>query len=117
MVVRSPAQASHWGSVAFWPGGAREPSCVYLPCTHAPRSSCWTMSRGRVYTQDAMEAPTPPSGLRLGTHSSLMAVTGPSVVGGSCGVRVGWRGVLPRSPLGAARDPRLGLTEANLPTT
>lgn len=88
-----------------------------LLCTHAPHSSCWTMSRGGVHTQDAVGAPPPPSGLRLGTANSLMAVTGPSGVGGSCGVRMGWGSVLPRSPLGAARDARLGLTEANLPTT
>ena len=42
---------------------------------------------------------------------------GPSGVGGSYGIRVGWGGVLPRSPLGASRDPTLGLAEANLPTT
>ena len=70
-----------------------------------------------VHTQDGVEARPPPSGLRRGTPNSLMAVTGPSGVGGSCGVRVGWGGVLPGSPLGVANDPRLGLIEANLPTT
>ena len=70
-----------------------------------------------VYPQDGEEARRPPSGLRGGTPNSLMAVTGPSGVGGSCGVTVGWGGVLPGSPLGVAKDPRLGLIEANLPTT
>lgn len=39
MVVRSPTQASQWGSAS----GRRcsETVCVFLPCTHAP-SSCWT---------------------------------------------------------------------------
>ena len=70
-----------------------------------------------VHTQDCVDARPPPSGLRRGTPNSLMAVMGPSGVGGSCGVRVGWGGVLPGSPLWGAKDPRLGLIEANLPTT
>ena len=57
------SQASHWGSGASWLGGVRELSCVSLLCTHAPHSSCWTVSQGGVHTQDAMEVPPPPSGL------------------------------------------------------
>ena len=106
----------HRGSADSWPGSDWKLSCVSLPCTHAPHSSCWTMSLLGC-THNGEEARPPPSGLRRGTSNSLMAVTGPSGVGGSCGVRVGWGGVLPGSPLGGAKDPRLSLIEANLPTT
>ena len=86
-----------------------------LPCTHSPHS--WTVSRGGVHTQDAVEAPSTLGPELSAPPNSLMAVRGPSGVGGSCGVRVGWAGVLPGSPLGAARDPMLSRPEANLPTT
>ena len=62
-------------------------------------------------------APTTPGPEHSAPPNSLMAVTGPSGVGSSYRVRVGWGGVLPGSPLGGAKDPRLGLIEANLPTT
>ena len=74
------------------------------------------MSRGGVHTQDAVEAPSTLGPELSAPPNSLMAVRVPSGVGGSCGVRVGWGGMLPRSPLGAARDPMLSLPEANLPT-
>ena len=90
-----------------------------VPAVHT-RSSQLLLDRepGRgAHTGSHGGAPTTLGPEHLAPPNSLMAVMGPSGVGGSYGVRVGWGGVLPGSPLGASRDPTLGLAEANLPTT
>ena len=90
------------GLLGFLARGAREQSCcapVVYRCSpqllldREPGRGAHTGCRGGAPTTLGPEHSAPPN--------SLTAVMGPSGVGGSCGIRVGWGG-------GAAREPSGG---------
>ena len=83
--------------------------CVPAVYTCSPQPLLDRELRRGAHTGCCGGAPTTLRPEHSAPPNSLMAGTGPSGVGSSCGVRVGWGGLLPRSPLGAARDPTLGL--------
>ena len=78
------------------------PFCVHMlptaPAGCEPGRGAHTGCHGGVLTTLGPEHSAPPN--------SLMAVMGPSRVGSSCGVRVGWGGVLPGALWGQLGTPR-----------